>query len=81
MGSRSRWGFVLVLVLVLDTSSYFACLFSFFDYEDENDDEDDVKKPAPRNAQLATRIMSQFRVGLLCFALNPLNEPVAIYGS
>ena len=48
MGSMSRWGFVLVLVL--DTSSYFVCLFSFFDYEDENDEDDDVKKPAPRNA-------------------------------
>ncbi len=36
-------------VLVLDTTSYHAYIFSNFDYEDENDDEDDWKNCATRN--------------------------------
>ena len=38
-------------VLVLDTASYHANIFSNFDYEDENDDEDDWNKPVHRNPQ------------------------------
>lgn len=35
-------------VFVLDTPSHHAHIFSFFDYEDENDHEDDWNKPEPR---------------------------------
>jgi hypothetical protein len=53
----TRKGFVLVLVpvLVLDTPSHFEYIFSFFDYEDENDDEDDWNHHATRNSHPATR--------------------------
>jgi len=45
--------FVVVLVLVLDTPSHHGYISSFFDYED--DDEDDWNKPVPRNPQRVTR--------------------------
>ncbi len=47
----TRKGFVLVLVLVLVTPSYFACIFCLFENEDENDDEDDGFNPVARNPQ------------------------------
>jgi len=42
-------------VLVLVTLSYFACIFSLFENEDENDDEDDGFNPVTRNSQPAPR--------------------------
>jgi hypothetical protein len=42
-------------VLVLVTLSYFACVFSLFENEDENDDEDDGFNPVTRNSQPAPR--------------------------
>ena len=58
-----------VLVLVLDTASYHAYIFSNFDYEDENDDEDDWNNSATRTPQPAPRSLIVLLLCALPYAL------------
>ena len=44
-------------------------IFSFFDYEDENDDEDDWNKHATRNPQPANSFLAFQKIRQDCFQL------------